>query len=82
LIERRADPNDRRAKRLFLTPAAKPVMERLDALGEGLMTTVLDGIDPAATALMLRHLEAVKDNLRSTLSARAEAALEPRKSYG
>src|SRR5829696_3818444 len=25
LIERRADPNDRRAKRLFLTPAAKPV---------------------------------------------------------
>jgi MarR family transcriptional regulator, transcriptional regulator for hemolysin len=29
LIERRSDPSDRRAKRLFLTPAAKPVMERL-----------------------------------------------------
>jgi MarR family transcriptional regulator for hemolysin len=29
LIERRADPNDRRAKRLFLTPAARPMLEQL-----------------------------------------------------
>src|SRR5262245_59394633 len=29
LIERRPDPNDRRAKRLFLTPDARPLMERL-----------------------------------------------------
>src|SRR3974390_1319371 len=27
LIERRADPADRRAKRLFLTPAARPVLD-------------------------------------------------------
>src|ERR1035438_1367983 len=26
LIERRADPNDRRANRLFLTPAARPLL--------------------------------------------------------
>src|SRR5277367_1848723 len=31
LIERRSDPNDRRAKRLFLTPAAKPVLEKVTA---------------------------------------------------
>src|SRR5208282_2062369 len=29
LIERRSDPNDRRAKRLFLTAAARPLLERL-----------------------------------------------------
>ena len=29
LIERRADPDDRRAKRLFLTPAARPLLEQL-----------------------------------------------------
>src|ERR1044072_2882403 len=29
LIERRADPGDRRAKRLYLTPAARPLMDRL-----------------------------------------------------
>ena len=33
LIERRADPNDRRANRLFLTPAARPLLERLAELG-------------------------------------------------
>src|ERR1043166_5899802 len=29
LIERRPDPEDRRVKRLYLTPAARPVLERL-----------------------------------------------------
>src|SRR5580658_5940787 len=33
LIERRADPTDRRAKRLFLTAAARPLIERLGDLG-------------------------------------------------
>src|SRR6476661_8596866 len=37
LIERRADPDDRRAKRLFLTPAAQPLMGELDALATELM---------------------------------------------
>ena len=34
LIERRPDPADRRVKRLFLMPAARPLLERLGALGE------------------------------------------------
>src|ERR1043165_2568241 len=37
LIERRADPDDRRAKRLYLTPQARPLMDRLADLGPGLM---------------------------------------------
>jgi MarR family transcriptional regulator for hemolysin len=81
LIERRADPNDRRAKRLFLTPAAKPLMDRLDALGEELMGTVLDGIEPAENDLMLRHLNAVRENLRRVLSGRGDVP-EYRKSHG
>lgn len=80
LIERRADPEDRRAKRLFLTAAAKPLMDRLDALGEELMTTVLDGLASAETDSMRRHLQHVKNNLRQALAARAEAMLE-RKSH-
>src|SRR5580704_16610592 len=44
LIERRADPNDRRAKRLYLTPAARPMLIRLGDLGEELMTTALAGV--------------------------------------
>src|SRR4029079_1745826 len=30
LIERRPDPNDGRAKRLYLTPAARPLLDRID----------------------------------------------------
>ncbi len=45
LIERRADPNDRRAKRLYLTPAAGPIIERLGELGEELMATALAGVE-------------------------------------
>src|SRR5499425_3837435 len=45
LIERRPDPNDRRAKRLYLTPAARPLLERLSVLGEELMGTALAGLD-------------------------------------
>src|ERR1700761_4512237 len=44
LIERRADPVDRRAKRLFLTPAARPLLEKLGELGEDLMATTLAGV--------------------------------------
>src|SRR5580658_2173677 len=47
-IERHADPNDRRAKRLFLTPAARPLLERLGDLGEELMATALVGVEREA----------------------------------
>src|SRR5499427_8586185 len=45
LIERRPDPDDRRAKRLYLTPAARPLLERLTDLGEDLMAEALAGLD-------------------------------------
>ena len=47
LIERRADPNDRRAKKLYLTPAARPLIDRIVDRVEELSETVLDGIAPA-----------------------------------
>src|SRR5690349_8454719 len=44
LIERRNDPNDRRAKRLFLTPAARPLLDRLNVLSTAMMAQVLEGV--------------------------------------
>ena len=75
VIERRPDPDDRRVNRLFLTPAAGPLMQHLDALGEDLMTTVLDGIDPQAVSVMLDALGRAKDNLRRAFQK--NAAREP-----
>jgi MarR family transcriptional regulator, transcriptional regulator for hemolysin len=68
LIERRDDPNDRRANRLFLTPAARPLLERLTALGEDMMTTVLAGLDAKAIERMLHDLGSVKENLRTAIN--------------
>src|SRR5574339_738173 len=69
LIERRADPNDRRANRLYLKPAAKPLLGRLADLGADMMETVLDGISSNSIERMLKELSAVKDNLRSAIAA-------------
>jgi len=67
LIERRPDPDDRRAKRLFLTPAARPLLERLTALGEGLMETALAGLEPSNVDALLGRLTTVKENLRKAI---------------
>jgi MarR family transcriptional regulator for hemolysin len=73
LIERRADPNDRRANRLFLTPAARPLLERLTTLGEEMMETVLAGLDAKSAERMLRDLGLVKENLRTAIHHNATA---------
>ena len=68
LIERRPDPHDRRANRLYLTPAARPLIEELSHLGEDMMTTVLEGIDDASREQLLRELGVMKDNLRAAIN--------------
>ncbi len=67
LIERRADPNDRRANRLYLKPAARPMLEQLAALGTEMMTTVLDGLETRTVERMLGDLGIIKDNLRAAI---------------
>jgi MarR family transcriptional regulator for hemolysin len=71
LIERRPDPTDRRAKRLFLTPAARPLLERLGDLGEELMTTALAGVDRDTIEHMVAQLAIVKENLRQAIQQRS-----------
>ena len=53
MVERRLDPNDRRAKRLHLTPLARPLMDRLAELGQDMMGTVLEGFDLATIERMI-----------------------------
>ena len=68
LIERRADPNDRRANRLYLMPAARPLIEQLSKLGAEMMDIVLDGLDGKANERLLRDLTLMKDNLRAAIA--------------
>jgi MarR family transcriptional regulator for hemolysin len=77
LIERRSDPDDRRAKRLYLTPAARPVLDGLARLGKDMMTTVLAGLEPAAVEQLLAQLLTLKVNLRAAIAEQAnETAME------
>jgi MarR family transcriptional regulator for hemolysin len=80
LIERRADPEDRRAKRLFLRPAAQPLLERLGVLGEEIMGTALAGLDHKRIEMLLADLGTLKENLREAIQKRQAASTEQR--YG
>jgi MarR family transcriptional regulator for hemolysin len=76
LIERRPDANDRRANRLYLTPAARPLLERLGVLGADLMDIALASLDDAATASLLADLSTIKENLRQAVQRRQMSAEE------
>jgi MarR family transcriptional regulator, transcriptional regulator for hemolysin len=82
LIERRADPIDRRAKRLFLTPAARPLLEKLGNLGEELMGTALSGVDRESVQQMIDKLGVVKENLRQAIQHRTTGDVEGEQRYG
>jgi DNA-binding MarR family transcriptional regulator len=53
---------------LFLTPAARPLLEQLADLGQDMMATVLDGLDAKTIERTLRDLERVRENLRAAIN--------------
>jgi MarR family transcriptional regulator for hemolysin len=82
LIERRPDPDDRRAKRLFLTPAARPVLEHLGTVGEDIMSAVVDGLKPQAVDQMISQLGVTRENLRRLMQQRHAHAAAGERRYG
>ena len=75
LIERRADPADRRVRRLFLTPAAHPALEEMHRLGAELRAVALDGVPEAQRELLNDLLGRIRGNLVAAESVpRADAA--------
>jgi MarR family transcriptional regulator, transcriptional regulator for hemolysin len=82
LIERRPDPADRRAKRLFLTPAARPLLERLSVLGEETVAGALAGIKGESVVQMISELSLVKENLRRLISQRDTDGTAGERRYG
>jgi MarR family transcriptional regulator for hemolysin len=82
LIERRSDPVDRRVKRLFLMPAARPLIEKLGDLGEELMATAVAGLDASAIERIVGELGAIKNNIRHAIQQRAAGAVAGEQNYG
>jgi DNA-binding MarR family transcriptional regulator len=65
LLERRHDPKDRRANRLFLTASGRQLVDDLDSLRDCIASDVLQGSPPAAIETSLRTLQAVKDRIKA-----------------
>ncbi|KHK91272.1 MarR family winged helix-turn-helix transcriptional regulator [Novosphingobium malaysiense] len=63
LVERRADPADRRAWRLFLTPRGREMMERLQPLAIETSEAALKGVSEKDQEDLLRTLDTMLENL-------------------
>ena len=62
-VERRRDPEDRRAWRIYLTEKARPVIDKLRAIADELIDEAMDGIDPAHRTLLGDALQTMRANL-------------------
>ncbi|MEJ2761564.1 MAG: MarR family transcriptional regulator [Gammaproteobacteria bacterium] len=74
-VERRTDPGDRRACRLFLTEQAGPLIKQMQRLGAKTTDQALAGFSAAARERLIENLNEIKRNLLA-----AEAELEKTRS--
>ena len=65
LLERVADPNDRRALHIHLTAAGREMWRDVDQCGQRVRERALQGMDAATRDLLIRLLEQARDNLLS-----------------
>jgi DNA-binding MarR family transcriptional regulator len=63
LLERRADPADRRARRLYLTKKAKPLLEEIWRLGDVTRGEMFAGISKADRDTCIKALERMHENM-------------------
>ncbi|WP_340317793.1 MarR family winged helix-turn-helix transcriptional regulator [Rhizorhabdus argentea] len=64
LVERRADPSDRRVWRLHLTERAMPLVEELQAIAHEMEENMLAPLSAGQRALLTDLLIAVRDHIR------------------
>lgn len=65
LLERRPDPKDRRANRLFLTDRGRQLVDDLDSLRDAIATDVLNDIPDQKIEASLDTLRDIKDRIKS-----------------
>jgi len=63
LVERRADPADRRAWQLYLTPRAFELLNGMRPIAEALTAEAIEGLSPAEIDQLTTLVERVRANL-------------------
>ena len=72
-IERRPDPADRRAYRLYLRPASNPVLTEIVRIGDRARNEALAGLSGEQREQMMNMLEHVRSNLVALVSVAGPA---------
>jgi MarR family transcriptional regulator, transcriptional regulator for hemolysin len=65
LLERRHDPKDRRANRLFLTAKGKKLVDDLDSLRDAIATDVFHDVSNNAVQTTLETLREAKERIKA-----------------
>src|SRR6201993_4900901 len=65
LVERRHDPRDRRANRLFLTSSGRQLANDLDSLRDAIATDVLQGMPATTIETSLKAVRDVKERIKT-----------------
>ena len=81
-IERRPDPADRRARRLFLTGKARPILGRIRAVANETRDEALAGLSPPEEAQLMALLTRVHATLSERVPAEAAGATAIRPAAG
>jgi MarR family transcriptional regulator, transcriptional regulator for hemolysin len=76
-IERRADPADRRARSLYITTHASPILEQIWQVGTQTRNEALNGITTEERAVLLGLLERVHANLLALKPATEQQPSKP-----
>jgi MarR family transcriptional regulator for hemolysin len=74
-VKRTPDATDRRAKRILITEQGRAVLKQMVSVGETLNRLILAGVSRDDIERTEQILSVMKDNLRQTISDRAEAEL-------
>jgi len=74
LLERRSDPKDRRANRLFLTRAGRQLADDLDSLRDAIAADVFQGIQAATLETSLETLRGIKERIKTLAGPPGDAA--------
>ena len=76
LIERREDPADRRAYRLFLTPEGRTLVDELDAVRTEIADEILGEAEEDAILSALGTLSTIREQIRARSEDKAPASAD------
>jgi DNA-binding MarR family transcriptional regulator len=74
LLERRHNPKDRRANRLFLTASGRQLVDDLDSLRDSIASDVLQDIPTASIETSLKTLHDIKERIKTQANSPGHVA--------